>query len=206
MTVEDIVDRRQTASRGACVISHVAASRIDGSAALQVDAQAMPAVVELISALSDVGAEVSETCAVGKGGHRRAFGRGGLLLLELAFVVDVGALSAHIYIMVPCSVIDFRVERERAPSGSSAVQGNVPTVRLAALGDDIDDADVALRLVFCRWGSEYLDVPYAGCPNHLQRFGSREGRRFAIHIDEKLLTAAIGEASVGIHNDSRHSS
>ena len=103
-------------------VLHVAASRIDSPAALQVDGEAVPAVVELISALPDVGAEVAEARAVGIGSDPYVLpslgGDGGgcrLLLFEAALVVYVGALSPYIYIMVSRAVVDFRVERKRPP-------------------------------------------------------------------------------------------
>ena len=97
------------------LVSHVSASRIDGASALQVDAQAMVAVCELISTLPDEGAEVAKTRAVGKGSDRRAIGRGRLLLLELALVVYVGTLSTCIYVMMSRAVVDFDIHRKRPP-------------------------------------------------------------------------------------------
>ena len=134
-------------------IGHVTASRVDSSAALQVNTEVMPAIIELISAVANEGTEVSKTCAVGIGGDSRAVCRGLFLLFELALIVNVGALSSYIYIMVSCAIVDFRVERERAPRRGSTVDGNVPTVRLTSFRNDIDDAHIAVSLVLGRWGS-----------------------------------------------------
>ena len=55
---------------GEAFIFHVAASRVDGASALQIDSQLMLFCIELIAALPDEGAEVAKASAVGKGSDR----------------------------------------------------------------------------------------------------------------------------------------
>ena len=100
---------------GLRAVLHVSASWIDGAAALQVDAESMPGIRELISALPDESAEVAEARAVGIGSDGHAFGQGSLLLLEAALVPDVRALPANVYIMVSRAIVGLRVEGKRPP-------------------------------------------------------------------------------------------
>ena len=134
---------------------------------MQVDGQAVAFGIELVTALPDEGAEIAEACAVGIGLSRPDGPSCMFLLLELALVVDVGALSPYIYIMVSQTVVDFCIEREGAPRRGCAVDGDVPTLRLAAMRDDVDDTHVAVRLVLGRRRGQQLDVLDAGSANHL---------------------------------------
>ena len=159
----------------------------------------MSGVLELITALSDVGAKVAEACSVGHRCGLVVLHQCGLVLFKVALVLYLCSLSACIYIMVSYAVAQSAVHTECPPGARCRVDHEIPSVSRGLVGLYADDAHITFHLVFGRRGGEYIYALDACRCYHLQGFSACERTGFAIYIHQKTAAAPQCQLPIGIH-------